>query len=177
MKTLLNSADIFYLMNQQEKLDKDIRAKKGISVLDWKYKLVKNQEIALNVEINEFINECHDIWKYWKDKPVDKNRIIEEAVDVIHFIILNENNGTVSFSRNSEFMTKNLKRYSDKNNLSIKTPLQAIYNLQDTKYNSNTEILFLVLYILDHYDFTAKDIMDSYKEKNKINFERMKTGY
>lgn len=177
MKTLLNSSDIFYLMTQQEKLDKNIRAKKGISVLHWNYNLVKNQLIALNVEINEFINECHDIWKYWKDKPVDKDKIIEEAVDVIHFIMLNENKGKVSFKANSELMKENLEKYSKEKTEYIKTPLQAIYLLQDTEYNSNTEKLFLVLLILDHYDFTAKDIMDKYIEKNKVNFERMETGY
>lgn len=75
MKTLLTKADIEYLMTQQEKLDEDIRQKKGISFKEWHnidYDAMYGT--ALNVEKAEFINECHDIWKYWKSKPVDNKK-------------------------------------------------------------------------------------------------------
>lgn len=73
-------------ISHQARLDEYIREQKGISDEEWLGdKFFVFHELAYKTEVSEFINECHDVWKYWKSKPVDTNRIVDEFVDVVHF--------------------------------------------------------------------------------------------
>lgn len=171
MKTLLTLADIDYLLTQQEKLDKDIRNKKGISDDEW-LGMDDKHYIALSVEKAEFINECHDLdnWKYWKSKPVDKEKIIDEAIDVIHFVMLIVNKMNVAEDLYEELVSLDgMMSGSQLTDLSIKNYLKVVNDLPFTMYTT--------LRILDHYGFTTKNIIDQYNRKNKINFERLESGY
>ena len=178
MKTLLTTADIEYLLTQQEKLDKDIREKESINEVGWRYGLDKQHEIALRVEVHEFINECHDVWKYWKSKPIDKNRIIDEAVDVIHFVMLLKNKLWGRSYSQTPLIEEEFKEVAESPRFkTLEKPLNLIFELLESEYNSYVTQLYLVLKILDHYGFTSKDIIDAYNRKNKINFERMARNY
>lgn len=79
-----------YLSRKQAVLDKHIRHKKDIPDDAWYENDFYHyaHHLALKNEVNEWINECRDIWKYWKDKPVDRARVIDEFIDIIHFIAL-----------------------------------------------------------------------------------------
>ena len=73
-------------IRNQARLDEYIREQKGISDDEWLGdKFFVFHELAYKNEVSEFINECHDVWKYWKSKPVNTNRIVDEFVDVVHF--------------------------------------------------------------------------------------------
>lgn len=171
MKTLITAADIEYLLTQQEKLDKNIREKKGISQNEW-LDMDDKHYIALSVEKAEFINECHDLdnWKYWKSKPVDREKIIDEAIDVIHFVMLIVNKMNTAEDLHEELVSLDgMMSGSQLTDLAIKNYLKLVNDLPFTMYTT--------LRILDHYSFTSKDIIDAYNRKNKINFERMAGNY
>src|SRR5699024_3525740 len=91
MNELLTEQDIRYLLEQQEMLDADIRKKHKIATVDWMANMYAEHDIALRVEVAEFVNACYQSWKYWKSKPMDRDSILDEAVDVIHFIMLHHN--------------------------------------------------------------------------------------
>lgn len=179
IKTALNTADLQYLLTQQEKLDKSIRERLNISEDKWKYGMVSEHSLASNVEVHEFINECHDLWKYWKSKPVNKEKIIGEAIDVIHFLMLHynkERQGVINSDKKAaENMYKYLKLFvegMDDLPVDAQALEQLILKSEDIVFQ-----LYVVLKVLDYYGFTSKDIIDEYNNKNAINFERLNNGY
>ena len=171
MKSLLTERDIRYLLEQQERLDADIRKKFSINDTEW-IEMNVEHEIALRVEVAEFVNACYKSWKYWKSKPMDRSQILDEAIDIIHFIMLHHN-------KNYEF---------DFAIILLVEALGSVHQLEDEsdakerlyhilQYNSVFHLFKDVLAILDFYDFDRKQIMQAYKEKNKVNFERLAGGY
>lgn len=179
LKTILNQSDFLYLLTQQEKLDKSIREKLNISEHEWRNELTSEHSLAIDVEVNEFINECHDLWKYWKSKPVNKERIIDEAIDVIHFVMLHYNKNAhgefASTDSAADHMYNHLMFYAkgfDDLPVDASALEQLILKSDDIVFR-----LYVVLKVLDHYGFNSSDIMDAYNKKNKVNFERLNSGY
>ena len=170
MNTLLTAPDIEYLKGQQMKLDEEIIEKHGLTNEEWEYDLEDNHIIALRVEVAEFVNCTYDHWKYWKKKPIDRDRIIDEAVDVIHFIMLHLNKERYQVST-EDFVQSivDLMPYKNKE-------ITFILNIMLVSTTCN-EIMACLLFVLDHYNFTTQDIIDAYNRKNKENFERLESGY
>lgn len=179
IKTMLTKADLHYLLTQQEKLDKDIREKLNISEKKWQNDMTPEHSLAIEVEVSEFINECHDLWKYWKSKPVSKARIIEEAIDVIHFLMLHYNKGSHGKFISKREVAHNMYGYlnifaKEMDDLPVDALAleQLILKSEDIVFQ-----LYVVLKVLDHYGFTSEDIIAEYNAKNKENFRRMASGY
>ena len=151
------------------KLDEDIIRKNGITHDEWMDDLHTNHIIALRVEVAEFVNEARE-WKYWKKKPIDRERVIDEAVDVIHFLmlILNKNRSGLSDDEVADAVETAMPDES----ANIKDILHSM--LVEHAYN---EILAYLLYVLNDYNFTTQDILEAYNRKNKVNFERLESGY
>lgn len=172
-----------HLKEQQEQLDNYIRESKEITLEDWNSMLFDiKHTIALDVEKHEFINNCYDSWKYWKSKPVNKQLILEEAVDVLHFIHLLDNKTT------NDDISKKVKFIND--------VIESIEESKKKEYDgaiNNDEKLHMVmgflmsrelysiyaalLSILNSYGFTLDDIRLAYDEKNKENYERQNKNY
>ena len=175
----LTLEDFKYFSKKQELLDNEIKKQKNISDDEWKHDLDINHTIALKIEIAEFVNECSDIWKYWKDKQPNKERIIDEAIDVLHFVFLRINKENRDINDVHELYTlanEQLKRNIENGKYDLKNALNNIL-----KYNNKEEkpelLLLVVLSILTHYEFTREDIIEQYNKKNAINFERLENGY
>lgn len=174
INTALNKSDIVYLLTQQERLDSSMRDTHEIKKRHWLENMNKEHTIALNVEKHEFINEAHQAWKYWKKKPMNTTLILEEAVDVIHFVILILNKPSINPEKTAKETTNwimTAEPLVDRN--AVK---DAIYDLSH-RSNHPRQILVLVLQILDYYGFDVMDILNAYKKKNAKNFERMAEGY
>ena len=170
MKSLLTESDIRYLLEQQERLDHDIREKHGISKYSWDNEMDAEHEIALRVEAAEFVNACYKSWKYWKTKPMNRDAVIDEAVDILHFIMLDWNKLD---SIDIEYI---LEHSNDvdvaKNQSEVKSVLHIILIAENA-----IDIFVYLLKVLDFYDFDRKQIMEAYDKKNKVNFERLSEGY
>ena len=172
MKTLLTAPDIEYLRGQQMKLDEDIIRKNGITHDEWMEDFREKHHLALKVEVHEFINECHDVWKYWKSKPIDRERIIDEAVDILHFVCLHWNKGSKTNEELHEEIAYYLKIANE--GLHKGSTEQKLATLSSVEGKGLT--LAFTLSILDDYNFTTQDILDAYNRKNKVNFERLNSG-
>ena len=171
MKSLLTESDIRYLLEQQEWLDADIRKKFSINDAEW-IEMNIEHDIALRVEVAEFVNACYKSWKYWKSKPMDRSQILDEAIDVIHFVMLHHNkNYELKFAMELLVDVLGSARQVEYES-DVKERLHHIL-----QYNSIFHLLKDVLAILDFYDFDRKQIMEAYDKKNKVNFERLESNY
>ena len=174
MNTKLTIADVKYLQDKQYQLDSEIMKAKNINLQEWINQYQANHNIALKLELAEFVNECYDVWKYWKSKPIDRKKLLNEAIDVVHFVFLNLNK--IHSSLEDKF--KSIDDYTESANRYIGDTVKVHHLEQLVSEDYNTYyVLGFVLTILDRYGFTTKDIIDEYNEKNKENFSRLESGY
>lgn len=169
---MLSIDDFNYLLDKQALLDTNIRNAKQISYAEWMGDDMETKHsIALKVEVAEFVNECHDVWKYWKDKMPKLNNILDEAVDVIHFVLLIVNKREVTGK--AKLLYLDIEQYTD-NARKIDSHKLLEHMLVSPNIADNLAVLFV---ILDRYGFTREDILDQYHTKNRENFRRLKSGY
>ena len=134
--------------------------------------LVSEKTLALQVEIGELANETR-CFKYWSTKkPSDKNVILEEYVDCIHFLL----------SIGLEFSFTDISVDAVLSEAKLTDQFISIYiDLND----------FIICSSKDHYStlfedflslglsigFSEEDILEHYLLKNNINHERQASGY
>lgn len=156
------------LFKLQEDLDKHIRHQRG---LDDK-SLISKKILALQVELAELANETR-CFKFWSDKgPSNKDVILEEYVDCLHFIL-----------------TLGLEKGFTDVNIEAK---EVEYDITAQFLNLYVDINdFIVSSAKDHYitlfedflslgkslDFSATEIENAYIKKNSVNHKRQNEGY
>jgi len=134
--------------------------------------LVSEKILALQVELGELANETR-CFKYWSTKkPSEKNVILEEYVDCIHFLL----------SIGLEYDFTDTLVESVPTDTRLTDQFISIYiDLND----------FIICSSKDHYStlfedflslgssigFSEEDIMEHYLIKNNINHERQASGY
>lgn len=170
----LTLEDFEYFSEKQALLDEAIKKQKNITDEEWLHDLENNHVIALKVEVAEFVNECSDLWKYWKNKQPNRERIIDEAIDVLHFVFLKLN-------KSNDFLKDHYLDYFRRKTV-INTVFKGVENksvyLSDLlKHKDELSILAKVMYILSEYGFTREDVIEQYNKKNDVNFERLENRY
>ncbi len=157
------------LLHMQKQLDQHIESEHGLENED----LVDKKILALLVETGELANETRS-FKFWSKKsPSEKDVILEEYVDGIHFILSLglemglkeidlEENHTPSGDLNEQF----LKVYKAIIDLREERSVRHFFTLFN-QYLSLGEIL----------GFSSREVFDAYVEKNNVNYERQKEGY
>lgn len=171
----LTLEDFKYFLEKQALLDEAIMKEKQITKNEWLNDLENNHVIALKVEVAEFVNECSNIWKYWKDKEPNRERIIDEAIDVLHFVFLRLNKrANLSEKEVYDFYINNSASRINAVGENEKTS-EMFRLLLDKQYPLT--ILAIVMYVLSEYGFTRDDVIEQYNKKNAINFERLENGY
>lgn len=152
------------IAEMQEKLDESVMEKaKNTPNPMLKYDFSRLR-LALIDEIGELVHELKGDWCWWKKTQVlvDRNKVIEELVDVWH----------LSLSINNH-----LKNYCSDDVLE-----KEYYKDQDldiiicTLISSNGSYYPLVA-LTRKLSYTIKEIYNKYIEKNKINYERIANGY
>lgn len=171
-------------IRNQARLDEYIREQKGISDEEWlgdKFKIF--HELAYKNEVSEFINECHDVWKYWKSKPVDTNRIVDEFVDVVHFanLIINKmslNGYNISETDILRDVVLSLWREAKNNKIEPHVFLHTLEKPNfDTVKSTLRPIIHGIRFLYEQYGIGIEDVIDAYHKKNKENYERQQNGY
>ncbi len=128
--------------------------------------------IALLVELGEVSNEIR-FFKFWSKKPAsDKEVIIDELVDCLHF----------AFSLgNSLGNDQWVIGFDD-----MKRPINIIYfelveKISKLVYEKDLilfrSVLAKLAEIAWYLGYTMEDIVEAYDKKNKINYERQNNGY
>jgi dimeric dUTPase (all-alpha-NTP-PPase superfamily) len=153
------------LFEIQRKLDERIIKEHGLEGKN----LFDHKLMALKVELAELANEIR-IFKYWSKKPPSpKEVILEEFVDVKHFLL-------------SLGLERRWDRFIDvidyKPYLEL-DPFENLMQLFENNFTSSGHYLnawknFLALGI--QLGFTEQEIVDGYMKKNEKNHERQDSG-
>ncbi len=134
--------------------------------------LFEKKYLALLTELGELANETR-CFKFWSTKPRNKQSVIlEEYVDGIHFIL-------------SLGMEKGYRSAPDPVNAAAPDESGQFIRVYDTCanfYHHPSEQLYKEL--LGQYvklgellGFDEQAVIDAYREKNEINYERQDQGY
>lgn len=134
--------------------------------------LLQKKLLALQVELGELANETR-CFKYWSNKkPSEKEVILEEFVDCLHFILSigiekDFNNVSLDLKVPDYPLTDQfLNIYIDVNDLLISPSKDHYATLFEDFLNLGTSL-----------GFEISEIENAYLRKNLINHERQDNGY
>jgi dimeric dUTPase (all-alpha-NTP-PPase superfamily) len=127
--------------------------------------------LALLVELGELANETR-CFKFWSNKPPsERNIILEEFVDGIHFLL--------SLGLEMEVKTFEINTIKKE---SITKQFIVLYNAISLLSIHVTPFIFgkvfsAYLGLGEMLGFTREEIEKAYIEKNKVNHQRQENGY
>ena len=150
------------MLDMQAVLDSHITSNNG------RIKLTREMvNTALIDEIGEMNHELKGSWCWWKktQAPVNREKVLEELVDVWHFALSFENHfgmGIIDLNEHKvEEQTKAL-RYSE---------------IIGRLIESNIEKLYWCLALTKKLGYSMDEVYEGYLEKNKENHNRQARGY
>lgn len=166
------------LLEMQRTLDKSILDKKG---LEYNKVVAENMKVALFVELGELMNEFPTFFKHWKSNKVDNfQRGLVEYVDALHF----------QLSLFNYYELGIYLKYHDYNKILINSKQDIKKGLAHDPLTSLSAAMLRAVDFCDCIDglsylfdighmlgFTWEEIYKAYKEKNEVNYERIKNGY
>lgn len=153
------------LLEMQRVLDKAI-LKEHDNVYDEK--IATQMKIALFVELGELMNELPTRFKHWKKTAVDnREKALVEYVDALHFQLS-------LFNYYGFVIDEKCHDYNRTFHVS-KSVYECLKN--NTKLNDTTFGLTSLFELGRYIGFTWEEIYQAYKDKNAVNYERLKNGY
>lgn len=157
------------MLKKQDELNSAIMKEYGLTTIS------KEQiDLATLDEIGEFTHELKGDWCWWKksQEPVDRNKALEELVDVFHFVLIYELlYGKRTYLTNSGYSQYNYSHMVQVDiGFGIANALITILKLVDCR-------LMYLLALSEHLGFCLEEIYAAYMRKNAINMERLKNGY
>lgn len=156
------------LMMMQAGLDQHIETKHGLASEN----LVERKILALLVELGELANETR-CFKFWSLRgPSERDVILAEYVDGIHFILslANDHGFTLHVPKLSLAKGDVIEQFI--------LIYQGISKFRDELTYETFEIVFNEYVRLGQMlGFSAMDIEQAYVSKNEVNYERQKQGY
>jgi len=157
------------LFELQKELDTRIEKEHGLQQAD----LMDKKIMALLVELGELANETR-CFKFWSKKPAaERDVILEEYVDGVHFIL----------SIGLELKIQNQVTLDPKSeNRDLVEQFQLVFaSIIEFRKQFNIESYHKIFneYILlgRLLGFSPEDIEKAYKQKNEVNHKRQDTGY
>lgn len=146
------------MKKMQNLLDQEI-----YSAHECKFDLEKTR-LALIDELGEMNHENKATWCWWKftQAPVIREKLLEELVDAWHFALSIDNHTNPGMSLQSEI--NHYSRYE----------ISFLMSFAITR----TDVIIPVMINITHkLGFTIESVFACYKLKNKVNFERLESGY
>ncbi len=124
---------------------------------------------ALMDELGELMHEIKSRWCWWKfmQKPEDKEKVLEEFVDVVHFVLMGLN-------ARPETIPGFMHGFDDPAPFeSIPAAFIILANHTRGAYNRGRALHWLAREL----GFSWQEVYEGYIRKNQINRERVKNGY
>ncbi|WP_031543381.1 dUTP diphosphatase [Mesoplasma photuris] len=167
---MLSKKTIIWLSEKQRILDNYIIDSKGFEVND---DILNKKIVAFIVELSEYANEERS-FKFWANKPPSPLEIqLDEYIDGLHFLI--------SIGIQIEYDFNNFKHtnFGLDNNIDIYLSLINLISefIKDKNHENYEDVLNIYLAIAEVKYYSESEIVDAYKLKNKINFERQDNNY
>lgn len=155
------------IFEAQKVLDERIVKEKELENQD----LTENTKLALFVEISELANETR-CFKHWSNKGAsNKEVILEEFVDGVHFFI--------SLALKFGIKPKDFNVTCDYTEETLTESFNELYKMLaiDIKENLNYAFSLFIGIAEKFLGFTWEQIENAYFVKNKINHQRQESGY
>ncbi|MFE3573930.1 dUTP diphosphatase [Lysinibacillus sp. NPDC059133] len=153
------------LYAKQAELENFIADKHGIDIHDY----LNEQQLAILVELAESANEWQG-FKYWKlKKDVDREKLLEETVDVLHLILAR---GIVL-----GWQVATVKAYKTTSiTMQYKSLMQKIATDEESQ---KTYALAFNMYIglVEMLGFTWQEVETAYAKKHQENIDRQNNDY
>jgi len=167
MKERDNFLEFKELFSMQKELDAFIENNRDIN-----RDVFIEKGLSLTIELAELANETR-CFKYWSSKgPSERNILLEEFVDSIHFLLsLGNEKGFTLDEWPIIHEEVDLTRCFLKTQKEI---LSFIHSPEVDKYRMVWQNYSVLAYNLG---FSIEDVLSAYKIKNEKNYERQRTGY
>lgn len=175
---ILSEQTFIELAGKQEVLDAKIKAAKGIAELP-----LERIELAYRVEAAECVNEMKGDMKYWSNKPMNRDAFLEEFVDALHFFL--------SWVNHAQFKIEAIGQNFDYSMIYSDFE-RSVWMVNDSGDEEREEAWMLAMKVLTYedisysfaalyllveiYDFTEQDVIDTYNKKNAVNHDRSDSG-
>lgn len=171
MRAVFTQEELNVMVDLQKKLDERIMKENGISS-DQDLSLEKF--LALKTELFELANEVEE-FKFWK-KNKGKSNQLEEACDVLHFIL------SIAIDNNIELKEIKQNETFNANNYDMNTMFGMMDCMISDMFIENNweEISVLILLlgvIVNKCGYDIEDLYKCYKDKNEINHKRQDEKY
>lgn len=160
------------MLQMQSKLDEAIMKEYGLIEINE-----ENLRMAILDEVGELTHELKGDWCWWKktQAPVDMGKVLGELVDIWHFVLSYQNHfnfgeeARLSYLNEEELSNGMLKRLrTKKSNLSKVLTRLVIFE---------SSIIPVSIAITEYLGFTIEQVYEAYCGKNKINYQRLESGY
>ncbi|MEB2279689.1 dUTP diphosphatase [Lysinibacillus xylanilyticus] len=153
------------LYAKQAELENFIADKHGISIHDY----LNEQQLAILVELAESANEWQG-FKYWKlKKDVDREKLLEETVDVLHLILAR---GIVL-----GWQVATVKAYKTTSITMQYTSLMQKVVAYEESQKTYAAAFNLYAGLVEMLGFTWLEVEEAYMKKHQKNIERQKNDY
>lgn len=158
------------LFKMQKALDSHIESQHGLEDEE----LFDRKVLALLVEIGELANETR-CFKFWSVKPAsEKDVILEEFVDGVHFIL---SLGIECGFEDIESITAGKSMETDMSNQFI-TVYESIQNFRNSRSKEDYITLFKrYIDLAGLLELNDEQIEQAYIKKNEVNYARQREGY
>ncbi len=157
------------LFNIQKELDIRISTEHQLEG----HNLVSHKILALEVELGELANETR-CFKYWsKKKPSEREVILEEYVDCLHFVL--------SIGLEKDYLNVTLTDLKEEKTTAVDQFLVVFNNISNFQVNQTLENYlflwqnFMLLGVV--LGFEWEEVTTAYLKKNEINHKRQAEGY
>lgn len=160
------------LYHMQKELDESIISRKNLQGKD----LFRNKVAAVILELGELGNELPHVFKFWSTKTSNKQRTLEEYVDVLHFLV---SLGVDLQIKDLEITRLDIERFKCEDILSQFMKLFSAIMEFDVMNKKTWFLLVIPIFVGlgELIGFTWEDVVQAYIQKNAVNHERQQSGY
>lgn len=160
------------MLQMQAKLDKAIMDEYGLDKIDE-----EKLRFAILDEVGELTHELKANWCWWKKSqaPVDRKKVLEELVDIWHFVLIHVNVNLKGTRYFDHYTLDEINRILNTYRVLIESDGLSLA-LGNLLMSPKGRILQLIA-ISEYIGFNIQQIYEAYCDKNKVNYQRLKEGY
>lgn len=160
------------MLQMQAELDKSIMSAYGLTEINK-----ENLRMAILDEVGELTHELKGDWCWWKktQAPVDDKKVLGELVDIWHFVLSYQNHFNFGketlliFLDEVEISDRFLERFREGY---LTLPIALTLLVSD-----GNSIIEMLIAITEYIGFTIEQVYEAYCDKNKVNYQRLESGY
>ncbi|ARI76847.1 dUTP diphosphatase [Halobacillus mangrovi] len=155
------------LYQMQKTLDQYIEENHQLADIN----VVDEKILALLVELGELANETR-CFKFWSTKPAsEKQVILEEYVDGLHFLL------SLGLDLGYRYSPQTVHPYNTKTDAFLKVYSHIEQLRNETNETTYSNAFHSYLQLGETLGLKEEELMDAYHSKNIVNYERQDQGY